>query len=312
MRDYVGHLPDYTCRVTLERSTRRNARAPFELSDRLRLEVAYTSGKELYSWPGNDRFEAGIEDLLRGHGMGSEGSYGLHIRNLFVRDVATFAEAQADRCEARPCIRLGFDIPASRSGFYVSAGTTSAAAPLTGAAWFDPESLDILKLEVRVDETPRSVRIAATRETTVYTRARIGDVEFVLPASSELLLRDRNGTEARNHSTFDQYRRYSGTATVSYAPADPGAPTPTVSPKQPPAFAGKDLTATLDTAIDATAAIGDPIALTAKDGTHLTARVTNMRRAGNRWLIDLAISGLTRPSVQLPLNAGHTLVFRRE
>ncbi len=70
MRNYVSHLPDYTCRVTLERFARRSSRAPFELNDRIRLEVAYSGGKELYSWPGDDRFEAGIEDLLPGHGMG--------------------------------------------------------------------------------------------------------------------------------------------------------------------------------------------------------------------------------------------------
>src|SRR5260370_27026734 len=74
MREYIAHLPDYTCRITLERFKRSKVRAPFELSDRLRLEVAYTGGQELYSWPGADRFEAGIEDLLPGHGMVSNGS----------------------------------------------------------------------------------------------------------------------------------------------------------------------------------------------------------------------------------------------
>ena len=98
MREYVAHLPDYTCRVTLERFKRPKARAPFELSDRLRLEVAYTGGQELYSWPGDDRFESGIEDLLPGHGMVSNGSYALHVRNLFQREVAVFAAPRPESC----------------------------------------------------------------------------------------------------------------------------------------------------------------------------------------------------------------------
>jgi hypothetical protein len=312
MRDYISHLPDYTCRVTLERSTRRNARAEFALSDRLRLEVAYTGGRELYAWPGDARFEAGIADLLPGHGMGSEGSYAMHIRNLFVRSVATFSAPREERCGAAPCVRLEFHIPASLSGFYVSAGSDAAPAPLTGSAWFDPAALDILRLEVRVEDTPRSVRIASTRETTTYIHARIGDTEANLPATSELLLRDRNGTESRNYSTFDRYRRYSGTSTVFYgAGADPGADPSAPAPKSEPLPTGKELAATLDTALDSNAAIGDPVPVTTRDGAHLSARIVDMRRAGNRWVIVLRLAAMASPPLQLPLKEGANLSFRR-
>lgn len=309
MRNYVSHLPDYTCRVTLERFARRSSRAPFELNDRIRLEVAYSGGKELYSWPGDDRFEAGIADLLPGHGMGSEGSYALHIRSLFVREVATFSQPHAERCDGLPCLRLDFDITAARSGFYVSAGSGSASVALSGSAWFDPDALDILKLEVRVENTPPSVRVAGTTETTTYTHAKIGDVEFVLPASSDLLLRDRNGTEARNHSTFDRYRRYSGSATIFYGPAD--TPVPAASPRAALPPQTKNVTATLDEEISADAAIGDPIPLTTREGVHLTARIAAMRRVRKSWMADLTLPGMLRPNLPLPARKGATLVFRQ-
>ncbi len=311
MREAVSHLPDYTCRVTLERSSRRNSRALFELSDRFRLEVAYTGGQELYAWPGDDRFEADIADLLPGHGMVTNGSYAMHMRNLFVRDVATFAPPRDERCEGRPCVRLDFEIPAVRSGYSVSAGDAAAPVPLTGSAWFDPESLDVLRLEVRVDRTPRSVRISSTRETTVYTHARIGEIDAVLPASSELVLHDRNGVEAKNHSAFDHYRRYSGSATIFYdatAPPPPDAPKPAPQPLPP---TRKDLTATLDAALDADAAIGDPVPVTTREGAHYTARITNMRHAGPRWLIDLTLPGLIRPSLPLPVPAQSAITFQK-
>ncbi len=138
--------------------------------------------------------------------------------------------------------------------FYVSAGSGNGLrVALSGSAWFDPDALDILKLEVRVEKTPPSVRVAGTTETTTYTHAKIGDVEFVLPASSDLLLRDRNGTEARNHSTFDRYRRYSGSATIFYGPAD--TPVPAASPRAALPPQTKNVTATLDEEISADAAI---------------------------------------------------------
>jgi hypothetical protein len=297
MREYIAHLPDYTCRITLERFKRLKARAPFELSDRLRLEVAYTGGQELYSWPGDARFEAGIEDLLPGHGMVSNGSYALHIRNLFLRDVAEFAAPREEKCDGRPCVKLDFHIPAFRSGYALSAGNGSAPAPLVGSAWFDPASLDILRLEVRVDDAPRSVRIASTRETTEYMRARIGDVEFVVPGVSEMLLRDRDGSELLNRSNFDQYRRFAGSASVSYAPTA-GAATP--APSAPAAALP------LSAGIGEDAAIGDRFTATTKEGVQVTGRITDMRRVGKRWMVELTFPGMVR-RLALPVKPGTKL-----
>ena len=310
MRECIAHLPDYTCRISLERFKRPKAHAPFDLSDRLRLEVAYTGGQELYSWPGDDRFEAGIEDLLPGHGMVSNGSYALHLRNLFLRDVAEFSAPHDEKCEDRPCIRLDFQIPAVRSGYSLSAGNGSAPAPPAGWAWFDAASLDIARLEVRVDEAPRSVRIAATRETTVYQRARIGEVEFVVPGISELLLRDRDGSELLNRSQFDRYLRYTGSATVSYAPpGDAPAPTPAPAPTAPPKL-GKQLVAALDAEIGEDAAIGDPFTATTVDGIQVAGRITGMRRIGKKWLADLTVSGMSRRGLALPLKAGARFTWK--
>ncbi len=301
MREYIAHLPDYTCRITLERFRRLKTRAPFELVDRLRLEVAYTGGQELYSWPGDARLETGIEGLLPGHGMVSNGSYALHIRNLFLRDVAEFAAPRDEKCEGRPCVRLDFHIPAVRSGYALSAGNSSAPAPLVGSAWFDPASLDILRLEVRVDDAPPSVRIASTRETTVYMRARIGDVEFVVPGMSELLLRDRDGSELLNRSRFEQYRRFAGNATISYAP-NADAP-----PATPPAPATATATAApLDAGMGEDAAIGDRFTVTNADGVQVYGRITDMRRVGKKWTVELTLPGMVR-RLTLPVKAGTKL-----
>ncbi|MEO8373274.1 MAG: hypothetical protein ABI806_29080 [Candidatus Solibacter sp.] len=300
MREYVAHLPDYTSRITLERFRRVKPRADFELNDRLRLEVAYTSGQELYSWPGDARFESGIEDLLPGHGMVSNGSYALHVKNLFVREVAQFGAPKEEKCDDAACVRLDFEIPMVRSGYALSTGSGSAPVPLVGSAWFDAATLDILRLEVRVDDPPRSVRVAATRETTVYRRARIGDVEFVVPGTSELMLRDRDGSEMMNRSTFDQYHRYAGSATVFYGAAD------VVATPQRPEGATTAITApaTLDEEIGEDAAIGDPFTVTTKDGQKVTGRISDMRRAGKFWLVELKLPGGFKRGTRLPVKPG--------
>src|SRR5882724_630882 len=112
MREYVSRLPDYTCRVTIERSAKRSGRAPFEITDRLRLEIAYSNGREYYAWPGDDRFENGIEELLPRRGLVSEGSYALHTRKLFLTNDAQFGAPRPADCRGSACTQVDFLVPA--------------------------------------------------------------------------------------------------------------------------------------------------------------------------------------------------------
>src|SRR5438067_1265251 len=107
----------------------------------------------------------------------------MHARKLFLTNDAEFGSPRRADCGGAECVQVEFLIPAVRSGFAVSTPGGSAPAALRGSVRFGRETLDIERLEVRVD-----VPIADTREVTTYTRTRIGDVEFVLPETSELVL----------------------------------------------------------------------------------------------------------------------------
>ena len=310
LREYVTQLPDYTCRVTLERYSRRVGRIGLEFIDRLRLEVAYTEGNELYSWPGDDRFERGIEDLLPSHGLVSNGSYALHMRTLFVRDVAEFAAPR----ESGGRIQLDYSVSAARSGYSMSTGTSAAPAPLVGSVWLDAATLDLRQLEVRVE-----TRVAASRETTTYARGRIGEVEFVLPDSSELVLIDRDGQQFINRARFGEYHRFAGSSSISYAPAAAAAAeAPAHGASSGVLPSGQQITAALDAAIGAEAAIGDPFTATTTKGEHAVGRVSDMQRAGNNWIVELTLvkvgdqrtHAVIRKTVKLPLAAGLKLVWK--
>jgi hypothetical protein len=315
MREYVTRLPDYTCRVTIERSGRRSGRGAWDLTDRLRLEIAYANGREYYAWPGDDRFENGIDELLPEHGMVSEGSWALHVRKLFLTHDAELGTPRMADCGGTPCAQVEFLVPAVRSGFAVSAGGASAPASLRGSVWLARDSLDLLRLEVRVEDTPRSVPIASTREVTTYTRTHVGDVEFVLPATSELVLRDRNGSERMNRSRFDEYHRYAGSATVRYGAGESPDATATPAPvHEGRVRPGTRLVATLDAPIPAGAAVGD--LFTASGGVR--GRITDLRRAGDRWSVELTLlrvgsdraRGVVRRVLALPVPAGATFTWR--
>jgi hypothetical protein len=316
MRDYVARLPDYTCRMTLDRSRRPSAQADFELDDRLRLDVAYAGARELYAWPGDDRFENGIADLLPGHGMISDGSYALHTRKLFLSDDARFRPPVETVCAGEPCIQLDFAVPASRSGYSLGGSGGSAPAALAGSVWFDRDSLDIRRLLVRVDRPPSTVQIAATREETVYGPVGFGDSVAVLPRSSELVLTDRNGSQSRNRSTFQQCRQYTGTAAISYGNRE-GATAPVSQATVVSLPQGLELELALDDRVGPEPAAGDLFtatvtrpgtnrAVTVPAGARVTGRLTSLQhitpprgKDGNR---DLWSIGLTLLKVEWPGN----------
>ena len=78
----LQRMPNYTCTQTIERSRRSGAAMPFDLSDRLRLEVALVDGRELFSWPGEGNFEEkGIGEIVGG--TISNGNFALHQKEYF-------------------------------------------------------------------------------------------------------------------------------------------------------------------------------------------------------------------------------------
>jgi hypothetical protein len=304
MREYLARLPDYTCRVTIERAQRRGPGAEYSVLDRLRLEIAYAGGHEYYAWPGDSRFESTIDELLPDRGLVSEGSWALHMRKLFLTNDAQFGAPRPDA----GLERVDFVVPAVRSGFAVTAGGASAPAGLQGSVWFARDTLNIRRLEVRVAEVPRTIRVAATREVTSYADAVVGDVPAVLPVESELVLRDRDGSERRNRARFDDCHRYSGSATVRYeAPADTPAETP--SARQTPKR-GQRVEMKFESGIGADVAIGDVFTFGAAK-----VRVTDVRQAGDRWNLEFSLlgaRGVARRTLALPAPPGTTITLRVE
>jgi hypothetical protein len=301
LREYVSQLPDYTCRVTIERSARPSSRGKFELRDRVRLEVVFSGGDELYAWPGSERFERSIAELLPAHGLVSDGSYALHMRTLFLRNAATFDEPR----QAKGKIELAFEVPAVRSGYAMTTPAGTVPAALAGTVWIDPDRLDVDKLEVRVE-----TRLGRSMETTTYARERIGDAEFVVPQTTDLVMLPDDGMQARNYSRFTDYHKFAGSSTIRFDDAA------TASNAQRPARAaappaGRDLIGKLEAGIGQDAAIGDPFTVTAEGDARYTGRITDMRRTGkDQWNLELTLAGrVVRKTVRLPLPAGMGLRF---
>jgi len=152
------------------------------------------------------------------------------------------------------------------------------------------------------------------------TNLGVGTIIFMLERQQRYvvkcieLLRDRDGSERMNRSRFDQYHRYAGSATVRYG-AGESAETPAAAPvKHGRVRAGTRVGSTLDVGIPVDAAVGDLVT----GSGEVTARITDLRRAGDRWSVELTLvrvgadraGGTVRRVLKLPVPAGASFTWR--
>jgi hypothetical protein len=223
MAKNLARLPDYTCRETLERTVRPYGTRRYLPVDKLRFEVSYVGGKELFAWPGEERFnERSVAEMVNG-GTASTGNFALHAQAIFASDAPSFTWAGETASDRRKLVRFDFQVPRERSRYVVKSGV-AAVVGYRGSFWADPETLDLVRLQVEAGEIPPEIDIARGGETIEYGRSRIGMAEFLLPQSSNVFLVDRKGRESRNRVTFDACRQYAGESVIRFGDVPEQAP----------------------------------------------------------------------------------------
>jgi hypothetical protein len=263
MEENLARLPNYTCVQTIERSRRRNSSRRFELADTLRLEVALVEGKEMFAWPGGEKFEDRELSLMVDGGAIGNGNFALHARSVFLGNTATFRYGGRERRGARETVRYDYTVPVNLSGYVIRVPPEKAVVGYHGSFWVDANTLDLVRLEVYADDIPSHLGLAAASDSMNYARVPIGDSHFLLPESSELIMTDLQGRESRNRVHFSACRQYTGQSTLSFA--DPGPQEPlrqeAVTEVQLPAELQLELQ--MDSEIDLEkSAAGDPVSAT--------------------------------------------------
>lgn len=217
MVEILEQLPDYTCRMTVERSARHNADEPFHTLDTLRFEVSYVAGREMFAFPGANSFEEkNLDEMVSGGTIGT-GSFALHARAVFLGSSTRFIYVGETIEDGRLGIQFDFRVPRAGSKYAIRAeGGEPAIVGYRGSFRVDTETLDLIRLHVEADDIPSSLPVAASGETMEYARARIGNAEFLLPRASELIVRHANGSESRNRIGFDACRQYAGESVIRY------------------------------------------------------------------------------------------------
>ncbi len=260
-QDMTG-IPNYTCLETIERARREPHSRSFKRQDTVRLEVSSVDGKELFAWPGSSHFEdSDITALVPGGTIGN-GMFAGFALTLFRSDRTTFQYGGEENLAGRNAVRYDYQLPALlEGGWEIRTDTAAATVASKGSFWFDPVSLDLIRLDVHGDDMPLRLHLAEAVIHIDYARTHIGDSDALLPKRSELTMSYFGDEAARDVIGFSQCRQYTSESTINFdAPSAPlpGVPEPKVREIDLPA--GLLFQVEMDTAIDSkTAAVGDPL-----------------------------------------------------
>lgn len=311
MAQTLARQPNYTCVQQVERSQRRLPKGRYELHDLLRIEVALVDGKEMYAWPGSRRFEdVELSAMVTGGAIGT-GNFALHARAVFQTNSPRFRHIGPAEWNGRKTVRYDYVVPQMTSGYRIRVKDREAVVGYHGSFWADAETLELVRLEVVADDIPPSLGVVSAHDAMEYARVKIGESEFLLPKSSELVMADIFGNENRNRTTFTSCKQYSGESVLVFdAPpeddAGEGAARAAEAPKEEVELPANLLfDVKLQTEVDsATAAVGDPVTailedaikinrrLIAPKGAALSGRILRLERQGEFTLLDFQFTEL--------------------
>ena len=230
-RAHMTQLPDYVCAQTIERSERSPSQEQFRLKDRLHLEVTSLGGKERFAKAGGERFDdRELRDMVT-RGIVSTGGHALFLRHVTQPGSAEFLPATEAELDGRPARRYEFHVPWDRSGYIISMPPHEARVAFRGSLWADPDTHEIIRLEVVADEIPQELGFDRTRARIAYRPVDVGGSRFPFAVRTETLAVMMDGKEYRNEAELGACRKYSAESNISFASSEDG---PSSSPAQPP------------------------------------------------------------------------------
>ena len=259
MNSNLRRLPDYTCVQTIERFARDTSRGKPRLIDVVRIEVALVGGRELFSWPGSGRFEdTEIGKMVTGGAIGN-GNFALHAKAVFQSSAPRWTYVGETERNGRKLLRWDFVVAQNQSGYTIRVGGRQAIVGYHGSIFVEPNSLDLVRLEVHADDPAPFLGLLSSSDAVEYQRVPIGTESFLLPALSELYMVALQGSSNQNRTRFSRCRQYTGESVLLFDdPVEDSASAEPVRVIDAPAGVRVEL-ALAAPIVFTNAAVGDPI-----------------------------------------------------
>jgi len=221
VKQQMAHMPQYTCLETFERSHKfAGPKTTLMPQDTVRLEVLFTGAKEFFDSPGGRDFKEENPGVFVGSGVIGNGMFAGHLQALFVNDQGLFTYRGEEPWAGRRAAKWDFRVPILQSRYTLNMPKGSAVVASKGSFWADPDTFDLIRLEVHADEIPPDLEVSDVITTMEYAPTLIGRDDVLLPQTGELRLLATSGEESLARFEFTHCRSFQADASVSFTEPD--------------------------------------------------------------------------------------------
>jgi hypothetical protein len=216
IKEELERLPNISCLETVRREY-QPARGKMRPLDTVRLEVLTDGNKELFASPGDRKFSEGHPISYAGAGALGDGYFGLYLKSILVDSAASHEYQGEEEIAGRRLARYNYRLPLMWSGQIIHTPEGSGKVGLHGAYWADPQTYDVIRLELNADDFPATLPVTELVTSINYARIGVGaNVVALLPESAEVRMAKFSGEISHSRIEFTHCRVFGAQTTIDF------------------------------------------------------------------------------------------------
>ncbi len=225
-KEELRELPNIICLETVQRE-HRSPNVEMAPLDTIRLEVLTNGKRELFASPGERRFSERPPIGFVGSGVFGNGPFGLYLQSILISGYASSEYKGEEEIGGRRLVRWDYSLSPAWSGENIQLLEGSGTVGLHGSYWADPETYDVVRLELNADSIPSTLPLSKAATSINYARTRLADnLELLLPESAEFLLVKNTGEASRNRVEFTHCHAFAAESSITFDAPDTTGKTP--------------------------------------------------------------------------------------
>ena len=219
-REEIARLPNISCLETIQREHQAPGGRLRPL-DTVRLEVLSNGAHELYAAPGERKFSEGHPVRYVGSGVIGDGFFGLYLKEVLVNGTASYEYIGEEDEGGRRLARYDFRVPVNLSGHHIQLPEGSGTVGIRGSFWADPETYDVVRLEMDAVDFPPTLPLTEAITVIDYARVSLGEGRgTLLPVAGDFRMTRFTGEFDHNHIEFTHCRLFGARSTISFGAPD--------------------------------------------------------------------------------------------
>jgi hypothetical protein len=228
---HLQYAKDYICIEAVERDYyltpetgsgcrgKRKTGSKLFARDRLRLDVAVSSGSEIYSWHAANRFSSSlIEDIVRRGRIASGGFIGF-LSDVFTSRGVQFHFLGSEKTAFGDVYRFDYSVPLAASRYKVASSGGSALVPFHGSLSARVSNYELATLTLIADNIPAGIGICSSENDMTYQIAPVAGHDLLLPQIWILDLATP-GISTESRSEYSGCKEFAGESVIHYRDLD--------------------------------------------------------------------------------------------